>query len=292
MWILIALVCAFLTGTSDALAKRLLAGFDERVVGWARLLFSLPWLLLFPLATGWPALGGDFWRLMGVLVPLEMTAYLCYLRAIRIAPLSQVSPFLAFTPLLAVLNGWLFLGEKVSGPGFAGVAAVTAGAYILQAAWIPHGLLEPIRSMFRVRGIRLTLAAAALYSLTVTLGKRAISLSSPTAFPFLYFSIDTLALTPIAFHYARESGGIRAAVKAQFPLYLLSGLVTAAAFFTHCLGIPRAPVAYFVAIKRLSLLVSVLYGGLLFREEAFRERLVGTFLMLSGAILITLTARW
>jgi len=272
------------------MTKRLLYRADDRVVAWATLLFALPWLSLGLLFSGWPALTWAFWGRVAVLVPLELTAYLCYLRAIRISPLSLTVPFLALTPLLTVFTGWLFLGETVSGIGFLGVMAMTVGAYVLQVELVPQGLLEPIRAMFRTPGIRLMMVTAVLYSITAPVGKQAIVLAGPEAFPFIYFSVDVMVLTGFAWRGAQPSGGLAAAVRPQWVLFGLTGLVIGGMLLTHCVGIAQAPVAYFIAIKRLSLLVSVLYGGLFFKEEKFLQRFLGVLLMVLGVALITLSA--
>lgn len=288
MWAVLGLLCAGLTGGGDALCKRLLVRSNERVVAWAILLFTVPWLLIGPLAAGFPRLSGSFWGTVAVMIPLELIAHLAYLRAIRISPLSLAVPFLAFTPLLSAGTAWLFLGEKVSSLGLAGVGSVTVGAYVLQAELVPRGVLEPFKAMSRDPGIRLMLLTATIYGLTSTLGKKAIQLSSPASFMFIYFSIDTLLLTEIARRSAGSARDLLGEVRPQLGLYLFTGLVTAAAFTTHCFGIQIAPVAYFISIKRLSLLVSVLYGGLLFREGGFGYRMAGAALMLAGAVLVGL----
>lgn len=301
MWILLGLACALLHGSSDALSKRLLVKSNEWVVAWATLLFALPWMLPALLWGGLPALPPAFWGIVALMIPLELTAYLCYLRAIRISPLSLVVPFLALTPLLTIFTGWLLLGERISGFGFAGVAAVTAGAYILQAELVPQGLLEPIKAMGRSRGIRLILATASLYSITVVFGKKAAALAGPAAFPPLYFGLETAVLFPLAAAAARRGEGEKPAagrglqpnklfraVREQWPLFALTGAVLAMSLTAHFFGILMAPVPYFLALKRLSLLVSVLYGGLLFREAAFAQRMLGAALMVLGAVLVTL----
>ena len=290
MWIWLGLACALLTSTGDVLCKKLLAGSDERVVGWGQLLFTLPWAAGVMLQHGWPRVSIAFWITVAVMLPLEVTATLCYLKAIRICPMSLCIPFLAITPLLTVLTGWLFLGERVSWVGFMGVASVTVGAYVLKAEHAVRGLLEPFREMFRVPGIRLVLITATCYGVTSTLGKKAILLSSPTAFPFLYYVVNTLALSEIA-RRAVSPQGMFSAVRSQWWLFLLVGLVSAGSLFAFSFGIQHAPVAYFISVKRLSLLITVLFGGFLFGEEAFGRRAMGAALMLSGAVLITLGAR-
>jgi len=287
VWISLALLCALLTGSGDAISKKLLDRSGERVVGWAKLLFTLPWLGLGWICVQPPLPGGEFWLLAAAAIPVEVAAYLCYLRAIRVAPLSLAVPFLALTPMLTVLTSRLFLGEGVAPAGFFGVCSVAGGAYVLQVDRAARGILEPLRAMLRNPGIRLMLLTAALFSITATLGKRMIALSSPAAFLFYYFGVEALVLSE---WIRRGPGGFRAVwpeVRGQAGLYALSGVVLAGALFAHASGIVRAPVPYFLSIKRLSLLVSVLYGGLLFREQAMRQRVVGAALMLAGAVVIT-----
>ena len=47
-------------------------------------------------------------------------------------------------------------------------------------------------------------------------------------------------------------------------------------------------VAYMISVKRTSLIFSVLYGWLVFKEEHIRERLLGCMVMVIGVALITL----
>ncbi len=290
MWILLALGCAFFVGTTDALMKKLLQQSDERIVGWGALLFSLPWLFAVGAAAGWPSLSKDFWVVVAWMVPLELAAFLCQLRAIRIAPMSLVVPFLAFTPALTLLTGWVLLPEKITILGFVGVSAVTLGAYAFHIEHAVRGPLEPFRELFRTPGIRLMLVTAVLYSVTSVLSKKGVLLSSAGTFPFLYYAVDVVCLTGIARSGGRRFDGMARELRPRIGLYALTGFTGAAGFLLHCLGIRLAPVPYFIALKRLSLLVSVLYGGLLYKEVSFAKRIAATALMLSGAALIALAA--
>jgi drug/metabolite transporter (DMT)-like permease len=290
VWILLALTCAVLVGTSDALSKRLLAHSEERIVAWGKLAWAIPWLAPGFLLAGWPRLNGLFWWLMIVMVPLELTAYLCSLRAIRTTPLSLCIPFMAFTPLITVLTGWLFLGERVSPAGFAGVLCITAGGYVLQVDEMAYGILGPLKAMWRTPGIRLMLITAGLYGITGTIWKRLVQLAGVGVFPFLYYCLDTLALTPLAYRGAGSTAGLSRAMGAQWKIYLAAGAILAAAIVVQAVGVQMVPVAYFISVKRVSLLVSVLYGGVLFRETAFLQRVSGTLLMMAGVALIALSA--
>jgi len=70
---------------------------------------------------------------------------------------------------------------------------------------------------------------------------------------------------------------------------VLGGLATASSMIAHFHAIKLAPVSYMIAVKRTSLIFSVLYGGLIFKEEHIRQRLLGTSIMLSGVVVLYLT---
>ncbi len=68
---------------------------------------------------------------------------------------------------------------------------------------------------------------------------------------------------------------------------LLVGCCMAASILCHFHGISLAPAAYLIAIKRTSLLFSVLYGGLWLGEGHLLARLTGASCMVAGIILIS-----
>ncbi|MDP1759628.1 MAG: hypothetical protein Q8K77_07515 [Thermodesulfovibrionales bacterium] len=49
-------------------------------------------------------------------------------------------------------------------------------------------------------------------------------------------------------------------------------------------------VAYMISVKRLSLIIGIIYGYFLFREENIKERFLGAVFMLIGFVLVV-TAR-
>jgi uncharacterized membrane protein len=58
---------------------------------------------------------------------------------------------------------------------------------------------------------------------------------------------------------------------------------------THVVAVSLTEVAYMVAVKRTSLLISVLYGCLVFREGRLGERAAGALMMVAGfAVIVTL----
>ena len=140
-WFPLSVGCAFFIATTAALSKLLLKKDNIFFVAWVRFLFFLPliWLLHYILRPGF-ALAPGFWRVVLILLPLELIAFLIYLKALEISPLSLTVPFLGFTPAFAVLSSYILLREKPNPFGLNGVALVSIGAYLLNFNVIKNGI--------------------------------------------------------------------------------------------------------------------------------------------------------
>jgi drug/metabolite transporter (DMT)-like permease len=288
LWIPLTLFCAFSLATSDALTKKALSKHNEHLIAWLRLLLALPILLVPLFFIPVPPIGQEFYSAVLIALPLETAATLFYIRALKVSPLSLTLPFLAFTPVFLLVIPFLLLGERITLSGGIGIIFIATGSYTLNLSEARKGLLAPFRAIRRERGALYMIIVAFLYSITSTLGKKAISASSPLFFASCYFPAVVLLLTPFAIYYGREE--LRGIVRNNaLKSALLPAFFYAIMLIAHMVAISMAPVAYMISIKRLSLLIGVFYGHLLFKEKGFRERPLGTVLMLVGVVLITLS---
>ncbi len=286
-WLPLTLLSAFGLATADAVTKKCMG--DYRVRELVILRFAMAGILLLPLLLmePWPQLPAGFWRWTGLLLPLEILAMLLYMRAIRDSPLGLTLPYLAFTPVINTLTGYLLLGERVSSIGFAGISLVVAGAWLLNLEHARtaerHAWLAPFSAIIRETGSRLMLMVAVLYSLTSVMGKGALQYVSPSFFgPFYFFLLGSVTLVLFSI---REPAVVRVLWRRP-GCNLLLGAAMAMMVITHFLAIERIEVAYMIAVKRTSLLFGILYGALLFGESRLPEHLLAGVLMVTGVILI------
>lgn len=249
----------------------------------ARLSFTVPCLLILLFLIPIPHLDGTFFLSTAFALPLEFTALLLYMRAIQVSPLSLTVPFLAFTPAFLVLTGRLILGEQLNLMGILGILGVTAGSYILNAKEIRNGILAPFRAIGREEGSWLMLVVSFLYSLTAAAGKKAVEHSSPLFFACFYFLILGTVL-PLGLLFANKIQWRN--LKTVLGPGLLIGTILAVMITSHMLAISRVEAAYMIAIKRTSILFSILYAAYLFKEENLRPRFFGALLMVLGVIMI------
>lgn len=287
-WFVLSLLCAYFMSTSETLSKLLMRDNDEWTIGTAMVVLALPFLL--PLLIGRDSLPvtRDLMILMAIQIPFEILAYYIYLSAIRIAPLSLSVPYLSFTPVFAILTAALVLKESISTQGFLGILTVTVGAYVLNIERFARHPLAPLKAIFKSPGSRRMLVVALIWSLTSTLGKKGVQLSDPVFFGVFYMTALAIPMLGIAgWRIKHQRSTVN--LKGQNGIWVvLGGLATALSMIAHFHAIKLAPVSYMIAVKRTSLIFSVLYGGLIFKEEQIKRRLLGTSMMLSGVVILYL----
>ncbi len=283
MWFLYSFLCAFSVATSDALSKRAMMEAPEWVVGWVRLAFALPFLLLGLWFIDIPPLDPTFWWVIACVLPLELGSYILYLKAIRTSPLSVTLPLLALTPVFLTGTAYLILGERVTLPGLGGILLVASGSYMINLHERRSGWLGPLRALVNDRGARAMLGVALIYSLTSVLGKVGLQHSSPAFFAIVYYVLLSLAFTPIAIWNTRPG---KRSLAAQPIRFVLIGFFYFCMVLFHYLALDLVEVAYMISIKRTSMVFGVLYGWLFFKEAEIRQRLLASLLMVAGAVLI------
>jgi len=291
LWVYLALTCAFANATSDALLKRSLTRESELLLAWLKLGIAVPplylalWVSAQLPGAELPAPSAAFYRAAGLALPLEVLALVLYTKALRLSPLGLTVPFLSLTPVFLILFAYLIAGQRVSLGGAAGIVLIAAGSYLLNLGAARRGVWVPLLAIAREPGSRLMIVVAAIYALTSSLGKVAITASSPLFFGATYFTALFLAFTPIAL----GNGGHRRLGRGHVAQALAPGLLYGVMMVTHTLSMALANVAYMIAVKRISLLMAVGYGYLLFHEGHLRDRLAGAGLMFGGLVLIVTT---
>jgi drug/metabolite transporter (DMT)-like permease len=280
-----ALLSAFCLATADALCKKALEDTDELLVAWARVGFSVPFLIVANLPIAIPLLDRTFWQALVIALPLEITAFLLYIRAIKVSPLSLTVPYLALTPVFLIVSSFVILGELPDKSGVAGILLISLGAYVLNVRAGAGGLLAPVRRVLRERGSLLMIGVAFVYSITSSLGRVMVLHSSALFLGLVYTSVLTVVLAPFALMRLKGQG-FRSRGKSKS--FLLIGLFYALMVIFHYQALAHAEVAYMIAVKRTSLVFSVFYGAVVFKERSLWERLGGSVLMLLGVGLITL----
>jgi len=164
LWFTLALTSALTMSASDVLSKRLSRRVSDFTNVWIRFFYAAPFMLLVLLLIDRPPLDGVFWLALAALLPLEITAWFLYLKAIRLSPLGLTIPFLGLTPVLLLVVPRLLLGEQVSALGAVGVFTVALGVYLLNVGRTSEGWWGPLAAIRSEPGSKLMIVVAALFS--------------------------------------------------------------------------------------------------------------------------------
>lgn len=284
-WVLYALLSAFFLATSDALTKKAVKDEDEYLVAWFRLFFTLPVLLPILFLIPRPETDNTFYTAFLTALPLEVITVFLYVKALKSSPLNLTLPFLSLTPLFLTFISYIIAGERVSIEGLIGIVAIVSGGYTLNVEMSRSGILEPLKAIFREKGSLMMIIVAFIYSFTSSLGKVALEHSSPLFFGMSYFSVLTIISAPPSLWMGRRNLVGFLSRKVYLRL-LMPGLFYGLMVIFHMLALDLTKVAYMISVKRLSLVIGVVYGYLFFKEEKFSQRLLGTVLMLTGFIIL------
>jgi uncharacterized membrane protein len=147
--------------------------------------------------------------------------------------------------------------------------------------------------MVQNRGSGYMLVVAFLFAASINYDKIAVLNSDPVfgmAFTLLIISGAFMVIVVIS----RRFSGLLPKTAISSRLYLVPAILTGIFVSAESVSINIAYTLqiapYVIAIKRLSIIFMVLYGTLLCAESEIRTRLLGSVLMVSGAVIILLFA--
>ncbi|MFH1849594.1 MAG: DMT family transporter [archaeon] len=281
MWAALSVLAGFGDATVYAAMKKL-QGIDPLVIVWVRFAFAIPFLVLslFFYDHSWPA--RQFYPAMVLnALLIALGSYLMYWATQR-SDLSKSIPLLNLTPLLLILTSYLMLGEEPAISGVFGIILIVIGAFAINISEAHHGILEPFRILLKNKGALCVAAVAVIYSVTASLSKIGILYSDPAL-----FSLASYVFIAVLFLPSFANGVSRINFRKNLPLFIIMGTAGGVMMFTAAVAVKMALVSYVISLKRLSTFFSVLYGYFLFKESGIRGSLLGTCLMICGALLIT-----
>lgn len=289
MWFVPAILTALFTSLGNVFSKQSLKNIDEYTVAWSLRFFALIFLLIPVLFfVKAPPLNQQFWTALVLGSSLNVMATILAMKAIKASDLSITAPMIAFTPLFLLITSPLMVGEFPNFWGLIGILTVVAGAYTLNIKERRKGFLAPFKALLKEKGPRLMLVVAFIWSITSNFDKIGVKNSSPFIWAFSATVFMAVALLPIMVLKSRRN--IRL-IPANLKVLVPVGLSNALSLTFEMITLSLTLVAYTYAIKRVSVLITVLFGYFFFKEKGLQERLAGAMIMIVGVLIITLLAK-
>ena len=284
-WLGLAILTAFFESLKDVFSKKSLSFLDEYLVACAGMAIAAISLLPILYIVGIPKLGPNFWLALAIGGSLNVVAYTLYVKAIRLADLSLMSPLSTLTPLFLLITSPLIVQEVPTIYDAFGVFLIVIGSYVLNLNAAADGVFGPLRSIFKNKGTRMMVMVAFIWSITSTFDKVGVKNSSPIFWAIVLFGFIGLGILPLVILKSKNPiQGIRS----HWRLLLAAGVANGIGVGCQMVAVGMVAVTQVIAVKRMSSLVSVGFGYFVFGEKGIRERLLGAGIMVAGVVVMTI----
>ena len=285
IWLILGIFTAFFEAVKDVFSKQNLKKSDEYVVAWSLAFFSVIFLTPWVIYTGIPALNTQFWIALLIGGSINAVTTILYIKAIKVSDLSLTVPLVALTPLFMLLTSPLIVGEYPNFFDCIGILLIVAGSYLLNVKEKSQGYLAPFKALLKEPGPKFMLIVAFLWSITSNFDKIGVQNSSPIFFFFFLFGTMSVLLLPILLH--KTPNPSRKILK-QLPMLAAMGFFNAVGVLCQMQALTLTLVVQVIAIKRTSVLMGVLFGHFIFKEQDIQQRLLGAAIMILGVFFISL----
>lgn len=283
MWLTYACLSALFAGLTAILAKCGIARTDSTVATAIRtvvvLVFS--WLLVFAVGsqTTISLLSGKTWIFLILSGLATGASWLSYFKALQIGDVNKVVPVDKTSTVLAILFAVLFLGEKCTWITALAMVLILIGTMFMiekkrrthvvsGTAWLPYAVMS-----------------AVFAALTAILGKVGIEGVESN----LGTAIRTGVVLAMSWMMVFATGKTREIGKTsakELLFIVLSGFATGGSWFCYYKALQTGPASVVVPIDKLSILVTVAFSWIVFKEKLSVKAGFGLLLIVVGTLLM------
>jgi drug/metabolite transporter (DMT)-like permease len=244
------------------------------------------------LTLGWsvvPTWGFREWGFIVLSGVLHVFYYVILLRGYRKSDLTVVYPLARGSgPLLSSLVAILFLGERISLTGLAGIAGVVLGVFLVAGGpglWRKKH--DPAQRARVHKGIRygvLTGAFIAAYTVADSYAVKFLAMS-PILLDYFGNFVRVALLVPAALH---DRAATVRMWRAQWKYALLVAAISPVSYVLVLYAVQQAPISHVAPAREVSMLFAALIGGHLLREGDRLLRLLGAAFIAAGVVALAL----
>ncbi|MCI8799000.1 MAG: EamA family transporter [Lachnospiraceae bacterium] len=286
MWLIMAVLSAFFAGITSILAKCGIRKTDSDVAtAWRTvvvLLFS--WIMVFVVGSA---------ETISTITPKSLcflilsgmatgASWICYFKALSMGDVNKVVPIDKSSTILSVLLAIILFKETEHLPvRLTGTFFLAVGIYLMvekkQAAekeynnaWWLYAVLSAI--------------FAALTSVLAKIGITGVESNLGTAIR----TIVVLIMSWLVVFIKGKQKHLKKIDTKEIIFITLSGLATGASWLCYYYAIQNGIVSVVVPIDKLSILITVAFSYIVFKEKLSRKASIGLLLMAAGTLVMTL----
>lgn len=230
------------------------------------------------------ALGQEFWLNIFLAALLDMAGTLFLVMSLSKTDLSVFGPLNAYKVVIAMLLAMVFIGEVPSAQGFAGVAIIVAGSWLLFPPSQHEGRLL---SLLRKRGVQYRFLSILLFSIGTLPLKNAVIEGGalPTTVFWCLIGLPLAGLAQWLFVHEHFAPDLERA-REQVPDFLYLGCLIFLMQYMTMLVFEQLLVAYSLALFQLGMVLQVFLGYRIFNEKHLLRRLGACLVMIAGSLMV------
>lgn len=284
MWTLFAFGSALFAGLTAVLAKCGIRKTDSDVATAIRtivvLLFS--WLMVWIVGSAptIATLSLKTWVFLILSGLATGASWLCYFRALQLGDVNKVVPIDKSSTILTILLALIFLGEPVSWVKGIAVVLIGAGTYLMIEKKAVTGEKQEKR-----RWLLYAVLSAVFASLTSILGKIGIEGVESNLGTTIRTGVVLIMAWGIVFIKGKQHL-LRQIPKSELGFLCLSGLATGGSWLCYYKALQDGLASVVVPIDKLSILVSIGFSAVVFKERLSKKAAVGLALIVGGTLMM------
>ena len=282
MWILFAFGSALFAGLTSILAKCGIKNTDSNVATALRtivvLIFS--WIMVF--ITGSHNTLSDissktliFLILSGISTG---ASWLCYFRALQIGDVNKVTTIDKSSTILTMLMAFILLGEEITLIKGIAMILIGVGTYLMITKK-ENVVVNNKNNTWLIYA----LGSAIFASLTSILGKIGIEGVDSTLGTAIR-TIVVLIMAWIVVFVTKKQNTIKDIDKNSWIFLFLSGLATGGSWLCYYKALQTGPASVVVPIDKLSILVTIAFSYIIFKEKLNKKSTLGLLLIIIGTL--------
>jgi len=290
-WLVWSLTAAVFLALVAIANKKMVADTDilsfTVAYSWFATLLYLPALFYFLPQATLPS-NPFVWLAYTVSAAANIFGILAINASLKHGEMSIVVPLQKLIPVFVAINAWLVLNESLTIANLTGIFILTAGSYIVLLKQ-GKSVLEPIHAFGSSTGAQMAVLSAVIYSFASIADRYAAQAIHPKIYAFLILLGMTISLTMYTLFLKRKNFDEACKDVQRRPLkYVGVGFVVAGGFFSIMTAYSLAEATKVVPVIQIQVLINVVAGGYLFKEDNILRKLVGSLLIIGGVVLAIL----
>ena len=284
MWLGFAVGSAFFAGITSILAKCGIKKTDSNVATAVRtfvvLIFS--WLMVFVVGSQNQLTTLSLKNLLFLVLSGLATgaSWLCYFHALQIGNINKVVPVDKFSTVLTIILAFIFLGEPVSIYKLMGSVGICVGT------WLMIQKKETTEPKKEGKGwFFYALLSAVFASLTSILGKVGIT-GVDSNLGTAIRTIVVLIMAWVVVFVTKKQNDVRYLDRKELRYIVLSGFATGASWLCYYRALQTGPASLIVPIDKLSIVVSIIFSYIVFKEKLSKKALFGLLCIVGGTLVM------